>query len=627
MLTRPFGGLELERSLAKLIMNSLVDIQWAKKLPDKIRKRFDDKQRFLLCCILCGLVCGILAVVFHLMIHYTFSNLWELASHYNHLEGQTWKFVMIMLIAPTVGGLICGLAIKYYVPAAIGSGIPQTKEAYHNTAGCIPFFTGIWRIILGTAYVGLGNSLGREGPMVHASAAVGSRIGRFIFKDPERVRAMIPVGMAAGIGAAFNAPLSAITFVFEELMDNFSTKAIGGMVVAVVIAAAVSRSILGEDAILSTHLSLNYETSVWMLVAIPLGFLAGLFGHFFVGLVLKSRSWVKKNKWLGGWYIPGIGGLLCGVIGLSAWGITGLIGKAEHGVFSIGYESLESAFENDLIFGVLVTLLLCKLLAVVINYATGGSGGLFSPTLFLGGMLGGLVGVTLVKANQLLPILSIQDGTQIVGGCVLLGMGAMFGSVIRCPFTSLIMIFELTGNYSLILPLMGGNMLSWAIARKLRPVAIYDALLLDDGVSLKSMPAYRGPQDYTKLPVRAIMTHDVVSVNEMEEALVCHARLKREGGLHHAYTVVDDDGLLVGIVTANELRECDAEIEIIDIVADKEVIHVTPEFSIRSASLVMVEHDIQQLPIVSQVDETRLLGIITMNDIARQQNAAEFGNL
>ena len=336
---------------------------------------------------------------------------------------------------------------------------------------------------------------------------------------------------------------------------------------------------------------------------------------------------MKKNKWLGGWYTPGIGGLLCGIIGLSAWGITGLMGKPEHGVFSIGYESLESAFENNLIFWVLVTLLLCKLLAVVINYATGGSGGLFSPTLFLGGMLGGLVGVVLVQANQLVPILNIQDGTQIVGGCVLLGMGAMFGSVIRCPFTSLIMIFELTGNYSLILPLMGGNMLSWAIARKLRPVAIYDALLLDSGVSLKRMPAYRGSQDYTKLPVRAIMTLDVVSVNEVEVAQECLARLKREGVLHHAYTVVDNDGALVGVVTANELKECAADIEIIDMVADKEVIYVTPEFSIRSASLIMVEHDIQQLPIVSQVDETRLLGIITMNDIARQQNAAELSNL
>ena len=151
----------------------------------------------------------------------------------------------------------CGLAIKYWVPGAVGSGIPQTKEAFYNKRGHISILVGFWRVILGTVYVGLGNALGREGPMVHASSAIASRIGRFIFRDTERVRAMIPVGMAAGIGAAFNAPLAAMTFVFEELLDDFSTKAIGGIVVAVVIAAAVSRSILGEDPLLSTHLGVD----------------------------------------------------------------------------------------------------------------------------------------------------------------------------------------------------------------------------------------------------------------------------------------------------------------------------------------------------------------------------------
>ena len=153
--------------------------KWSSRISENLRIKLNDQQRFLLACVVCGLLCGLLAVVFQLMIHGTFHHLWDFATSHH----ETWEFVAIMLTAPTLGGLICGLAIKYWVPSASGSGIPQTKEAYYNKGGRISTFTGMWRVILGTVYIGLGNSLGREGPMVHASAAIASRIGRFIFLD------------------------------------------------------------------------------------------------------------------------------------------------------------------------------------------------------------------------------------------------------------------------------------------------------------------------------------------------------------------------------------------------------------------------------------------------------------
>ena len=593
--------------------------KWSSRISENLRIKLNDQQRFLLACVVCGLLCGLLAVVFQLMIHGTFHHLWEFATSHH----ESWEFVAIMLIAPTLGGLICGLAIKYWVPSAVGSGIPKTKEAYYNKGGRISTFTGMWRVLLGTVYIGLGNSLGREGPMVHASSAIASRIGRFIFLDTERVRAMIPVGMAAGIGAAFNAPLSAITFVFEELLDNFSTKAIGGMVVAVVIAAAVSRSILGEDPVLNTHLALDYETSAWMLVALPLGAISGLMGHFFVGSILNARRFIRSRTWMDSWYTPAVGGLMCGILGCLSFWLTSSAGNAQHGVFSIGYGSLEAAFENQLVLSILITLLAFKFVAVVVNYASGGSGGLFSPTLFLGGILGGVVGVLLVKSNHYFDILTITDESQIIGGCVLLGMGAMFGSVLRCPFTSLIIIFELTGNYSLILPLMGGNMLSWAISRKFRPISLYDALLLDDGVSLKRMPLYRGAQDYRNLPVAAIMTHDVFSVKSWLTAAENLTEIHSNRTRHHAYTVVDEGENFIGVVSHLDLKEVSRDTQVLELVRDQDVIYVHPEASIRDASHLMIQNDIQQLPILSASDKDRLLGILTLNDIARQQNATQ----
>ncbi len=592
-----------------------------RSLPEWMRRRLSDGQRFLALCVAAGLLCGLAAVAFHLSIHGVFSWLWDQAAGRDPL----W-FCGILLAAPTFAGLVTGLVVKFICPTAAGSGIPQTKAAYYNQGGKVSGRAGIWRFLLGTLYIGFGNSLGREGPTVHLSAAIASRIGRWAFRDPARVQAMLPVGMAAGIGAAFNAPLSALTFVFEELLDNFSMRALGGMVVAVVIAAAVSRSILGEEPVLAARIAEDYETSWWMLVALPMGLAAGLIGHLFVAATLRLRGWFRN----GGdgralmWVQPAAGGLACGILGLSAFYLTGLMGEAQHSVFSIGYESLEAAFENKLAAGVLAVLLVMKFAAVVVNYASGGSGGLFSPTLFLGGMLGGLVGGGLAEVQHLAQwIPEFPTDGRVIGGCVLLGMGAMFASVVRCPFTSLIIIFEMTGNYSLILPLMAGNMLAWQIARRLQPVSIYNALLLQDGVTLRKMPAYRGAQDYRKLPVQAIMTHEVFTLRGDEPPAAALKRSSTEDRRFRAYPVLDGEGRLAGVVTRAELERHAEKEKVREIIPEQDLLAVTTETSIRDAANRMIARNLQQVPVVSPADPGKLLGWLTLNDIARQQNTAE----
>lgn len=590
-----------------------------KTLPDWMRSRLSDAQRFMAMCVLAGLLCGLAAVAFHLAIHHTFEWLWGMVK----TKDPFW-FVTILLVAPTFAGLLVGLTVQFYAPETVGSGIPQTKAAYYNRGGKISGKAGVLRFILGALYVGLGNSLGREGPTVHVSAAISSRIGRWAFNDPARVQSMVPVGMAAGIAAAFNAPLSALFFVYEELLDNFSMKAMGGMVIAVVVAAAVSRTILGEDPVLTAKIAENYKTSAWMLVALPLGVAAGLLGHLFVISTLKLRLWFKTRKFLPAWINPAAGGLSCGLLGIGAYYLTGHLGNAQNSVFSIGYHSLESAFENRLSVGVLATLLVAKFIAVVINYASGGSGGLFSPVLFLGGMLGGLIGAGLADIQHIIPwIPAFPTDTKVIGGCVLLGMGAMFASAVRCPFTSLIIIFEMTGNYSLMLPLMAGNMLAWQIARHLHSTNIYTALLMQDGISLKKLPAYRGAQDYRKLPVQSIMTYEtfpLCSEEAPEEAL---KRIQQKGKNFHAYPVVDAFGKLAGVITQRELV-ANRTVETLEkIIGKQEILSVVIDSSIRDAANRMIVRNLQQVPVVSQTDEKKLLGWLTLNDIARQQNAAE----
>lgn len=590
-----------------------------KSLPDWMRRRLSDGQRFLVLCMVVGLLCGLTAVAFHLVIHHLFEWLWHQADSRDPLG-----FCAVLLAAPTFAGLVVGLAVRYFAPEAAGSGIPQVKAAYYNRGGKVSGRIGIWRFVLGALYVGFGNSLGREGPTVHLSAAISSRIGRWAFRDPARVQSMLPVGMAAGIGAAFNAPLSALTFVFEELLDNFSMKALGGMVIAVVIAAAVSRTILGEDPVLTARIAEDYKTSAWMLVALPLGVAAGLIGHLFVRCTLNLRSWFRERSFLPSWLAPAAGGLSCGILGVTAFYLTGRMGNARHSVFSIGYDSLEAAFDYQLAVGVLAVLLVMKFLAVVINYASGGSGGLFSPTLFIGGMLGGLIGVGLADLQHLGEwIPAFPADTKVIGGCVLLGMGAMFAAVVRCPFTSLIIIFEMTGNYSLILPLMAGNMLAWQIARHLQPVSIYNALLLQDGITLRKLPGYRGAQDYRKLPVQTIMTHDVFSLRDDEVPAAALKRTHTEEKRFHAYPVLDAEGKLSGVITHHELEEQREEGSISSIIRDQELLTVIPDCSIRDAANRMIARNLQQVPVVSPLDPRKMLGLLTLNDVARQQNAVE----
>ena len=532
-----------------------------------------------------------------------------------------WKLIGIMLAAPTLAGLIVGICTRWFVPGAIGSGIPQTKVAYYNNAGKIPLLTGVWRFVLTTIYCGFGNALGREGPTVHMATAISSKISRLIFATESRIQANIPVGMAAGIAAAFNAPLSAITFVFEELLDNFSMKALGGIVVAVVLAAAVSRSILGDAPILSSALDLQFHTSLWMIVGIPLGLAAGFLGQFFVASVLRCRAYFNTtaSKWR--WLNPALGGFSSGVLGLTALYLTQSLGNEQHSIFSIGYESIGEAFGAQISIEIIAILLIFKFIAVVLNYGTGGSGGLFSPTLFLGAMLGALLGTGLALIHHhVCPIYGFPADAKVIGGCTLLGMGAMFAAVIRCPFTSLIIIFETTGNYSLILPLMAGNMLAWSIAKRKQATPIYDSFLLQDSVNLRKFSAYQGVQDYRSLPVASIMTYDPVCLDGDKIASDYASRFGEKQYHYHGFPIVNQDSQLIGILTHHEIEDAAPETPLCDLVEEQDTITIRPDTSIRDAANLMIAKDIQQLPVISPSNQSTLLGIITLNDIARQQN-------
>ena len=575
-----------------------------KDIPDWLRWKLNDGQRFLLLCIISGVACGLAGVGFHLSIQWVYDH-WT-----GFFHGYTsWKRVTIMILSPAAAGLVVGLILRYLAPTASGSGIPQTKQAYYQKFGVIELKEAFYRFIAGTIFVGLGNSLGREGPTVHVCSTLASKIGQWFGLAKASIKAMVPVGMGAGIASAFNTPIAAIFFVFEELLDDFSSKALGGILIAVVIAAVVSRSILGEHATFVLDLP-SFHMDYWMLVSVVMGITAGLLGHLFVTLLLQVRSWNKRWK-APNWIKPGIGGLGIGLIGVTVYSMT----HGYEGVFSIGYQDLSGVLDGELIWTVIVLLFLGKFFATILAYSFGGSGGIFAPVLFLGGMLGGLFGESITA------MFHVQDGVD--AACALLGMGVFFAAVVRCPLTSILIIFEMTRNYSIILPLMAGNMIAYAIAVKLRPIAIYDALLLQDKVSLKRLPSYRGERDWRNLPVSAIMTHDPVTLKGYETvaAAIKSTVLKDP---HHAYPVVSEINRLIGMITRHELEDGQTENPdtlISDLLSKKRLVSVHPDMSIRDVANHLVLGEVEQAPVVSSREAGRILGLITLHDIARQQNA------
>ena len=581
-------------------------------LPDYLRHHFTDTQRYLIIWIITGVACGLAAVAFHKSIDLV----WEVVSGFAEWlgEGSSIMPYVYLGLAPAVGGLVTGLVLVYLEPSAAGSGIPQTKAQYYRDFGIMRLREAFYRFIVGSVSVGFGLSLGREGPTVHLCSAIASKIGQAFGLAKKRIQAMVPLGMGAGISAAFNAPMAAVFFVFEELIGDFSSKSFFGIFISVVIAAAVQRLLIGEHPAFDIELGL-ITTDWWMLLAVPLGLLCALFGHAFVVSILQTRQAFRTRVNLPVWVKPAVGGLGVGIIGATV----ALLSNGNHGIFGIGYHDLNDALNGRMTILFVVGLLFFgKFIATVLAYGCGGSGGLFAPALFVGGMLGALLGLCCQ------PLFHYTD--EIVGGMALLGMGAFFAAVIRCPMTSIVIIWEMTGQYALILPLMVGNMLAWLIASKLQSVPLYDALLLQDKINLKKLPHYQGDQDWRNLPVSTIMTFDPVSLPvkiTVKEAL---ATIKRDECKHHAYPLLDDANRLSGMITHHELEEqghADDSKPLSEMIAGQTLVTLPPECSIRDVAQILVTEDVMQAPVVSSKDERKVMGIVTLHDIARQQNAID----
>ena len=439
---------------------------WSRFLAWLTRRMPSERQRLLVFTIVAGGLCGLAAVAFHGSI----LGLQRLMiEHANHAPGHWWIFWTIL--TPALGGLVVGVGLTYWAPAAAGSGIPQVKVAYELRSGLVSLRETIGKFVLCAVQLGSGASLGLEGPTVQICAGVSSLLARGARLSPVYQRRMASVGMAAGIAAAFNAPIAAITFTLEELIGDLDQTMLSGIIVAAALAAVVEHRIRGGNPIFHVpgHYELvNSSSLVWYAL---LGVLAAMVSVAFQESLIWLRGRFKRWTAVPKWVHPSIGGLATGALA-----VLGFQFFRHNGIAGDPYETLTWALTGAMPLALMAAFCILKLAATVFSYASGGSGGIFAPALFIGAMLGGSVGW--------LDVVVFHHSSEAIGAFAVVGMGAVFAGIIRAPMTSILIVFEMTGGYGLILPLMIANMSAFALAQHWRPLQIYEALLEQDGIHL-----------------------------------------------------------------------------------------------------------------------------------------------
>jgi CIC family chloride channel protein len=534
------------------------------------------------------LLTGIIAALIAVSLHHTVAYIQEFFQ-----TNTTFTPRAFVLGGITV--LIAGWFTTRKFPSTAGSGIPGVRIALAVYHGRIPLINTVMKFILTVLTLGSGVSLGREGPTVAIASGIGSSIGSFMAMSKKRIKALVAVGAAGGIAAAFNTPISAVVFTLEEVVGDLNAKVLGSIVISSVVASITAQILTGNQALFSQmYYKLNNPKELVFYLII--GLVAAFMGPLWMNTVLKMRKFnrtVMRNHRLTFIMIAFIS------VGLLSWVHPGVIGSGEG--------TLENTMLSLILDPkVLFTLFAIKFFSTSLCYSTGMSGGLFMPTLLMGATLGSLVGAI---ASQFFP-----DITSNTGAYALVGMGAFFVTVIRAPFTSIIMIFELTRDYNIILPLMIANVVAYNISSRYGKESIYERISDQDGIHL---PTREDNEVLETLTVEEAMVKDIVTFNANISIGEAYESVKRE--IISGYPVLRN-GRLIGMVSKSNLKAQVAkknELQHVEFICEKKVIKIYPDQSLLVAFHRLKRFQVSRLPVVSRLDDKKIIGIITAQDIVK----------
>lgn len=424
---------------------------------------FDEERYFLLLSVFIGIFSGLAVVCFRLAIDWT-----HLALLGPLPQAHTWRLFAI----PGMAGLAVALLAIHVFPGIGGSGVNQTKAALYIFNGYIPFRTAIGKFVCAAVAIGGGHSLGPEDPSLQIGAGLASALGRRLQLSREKLRLVAPVGAAAGLAAAFNAPVSAVLFVIEEVIGRWSAGILGSVVLSAVSSVVLVRGFLGSEPLFRIPVTTFKRPAELMAYAV-LGIVGGVASVLFAKAIGFLRPRLKALPHWTQYFQSAVAGLLIGLIAF--------LGAPQ--VMGAGYDSMDQAMRGEYAWKLLAVLAALKIIATTLSFASGTPGGMFAPTLFIGAMLGGAVGGL---EHLWFPHLTGSNGTY-----ALVGMGVLFAGFLRVPMTSVFMVLEVSGNYEIIVPVIVANTFAYVVARSLQPIPIFDLLTRQDGLVLPSLEEAR----------------------------------------------------------------------------------------------------------------------------------------
>jgi len=502
------------------------------------------------------------------------------------------KFLIPLILM--VGGLLVAPITYGLAKEARGHGVPEVMLAVALRGGIIRPFIALAKSVASSICIGSGGSAGREGPIVQIGSALGSTVGQMFKMSGERVKILVGCGAAAGISATFNAPIAGVFFALEIILGDFTMYAFSPVILSSVIATIISRAFLGNY---PAFVVPAYDlVSVWeMPMYIGLGLVAGVFSVLFIKVLYKSEDIFEALR-INNFLKPALGGLMLGIIGIFY-----------PQLFGVGYEAISSALHAETAVGVLFLLIFMKIAATSLTLGSGGSGGIFAPSLFMGAALGGFFGNMVHFA--------FPEVTATPGAYALVGMSAMVAGTIHAPLTAMLIIFEMTGDYRIILPLMLASVISTLLANKLYRDSIYTLKLSRRGITLK---AGKDKSLLEGILVQEVMTTSwqTVPQNMPLSQLLQFVEQSRE----NVFPVLNLKGELEGILTLQDIRSVVTKRVLEDLVIVKDIMStnaptITMDENLGSALSKFEVRDFDGLPVVDKHNPKKLLGILRRSDI------------
>ena len=542
-----------------------------------------------------GALVGLVTVAFILLTG-------RLAAHMYPATGSGWRRILV----PVLGSLSTGYLLWRFFPFARGSGIPQTKFALFINDGRIAFRTVLGKFFCCSASLASGIALGREGPSVQVGAGLASVIARSAGLSKEQVKALVPVGCSAALAAAFNTPIAAVLFSLEEIMGDLHASVLGTAVLASATSWMVLHLVLGDDPLFHVAVYRLVHPVEFAVYAV-LGVVGGLGSVAFVKLLLRLRVWFASFPKWSVWFQPVAGGLT-----------VGLLGYFVPDVMGVGYNYVDKILNGDVVLKLVVLLAVLKIVATAVCYASGNAGGIFGPSLFIGATMGAAVGSV---AHSLFPAYTAGPGAY-----ALVGMGTAFAGIVRTPLTSVIMIFEVTRDYTIIVPLMISNLIAFFISHSLQREPIYEALARQDGVHLPTAEtrsqAGRVRVSQAMRPAAALPADTQIGAAVTEWQAFDAWPVAGHEGLCAMIRKVDLEKAVSNGSAAKSLADLLKEAPEAH-PAELEYPHVHPDHSLSLALERMGSSGLNVLPVVSRANVRQLIGIVVLDDILNTYGVAK----